>query len=138
MTSLRALLVLALALGACGLKSDPRGADQVRPKPITTLTGEPAADGVRLNWQRTSEYVNGQRMDDLGGFKVFRGTPGELSEEIAEIAVTDRDRFRPEKQYEYLDKRVSPGATYYYRIVSFTTDEYYSAPSNQVKVTSQP
>jgi hypothetical protein len=37
-----------------------------------------------------------------------------------------------------VDKRATAGATYYYRIVSFTTDNYYSAPSNQVMIAFQP
>jgi len=131
-------LLLALALGACGLKADPKGADQVRPKAISSLSGEVAADGVHLAWQRTSTYMNGQRMDDLGGFFVFRGLLGQESQKIADIPVTDRDRFRPEKNYEYVDKEAPPGATYYYRVISYTTDHYYSAASNQVTIARQP
>lgn len=127
-------MVLALALGACGLKADPKPADLVRPKAISTLTGEITPDGVHLAWQRASTYVNGQRMDDLGGFFVFRGSLGQEAELIADIPVTDRDRFRPEKKFEYLDKQAAPGTSYYYRVISYTTDKYYSAPSNQVTI----
>jgi hypothetical protein len=127
------LSLFALVAG-CGLKADPRGVNQVRPKPITSLVSQPAADGVRLSWQRPASYMNGQRMDDLGGFLVFRGVPDQQAEQIADIPVTDRERFRPEKKFEYLDKSVAKGAHYYYRVISYTLDKYYSQPSNMVAV----
>ena len=131
-------LCAAICVAACGLKSDPRGADQIRPKPISSLTGQLADDGVHLAWQRPATYMNGQRMDDLGGFLVFRGLPGQEAEQIGEVPVTDRERFRPEKKFDYVDKQVSKGATVYYRVISYTTDKYYSAPSNEVTVAVQP
>ena len=138
MQRLTTLVLCAAIFAACGLKSDPRGVDQIRPKTISNLTGQLAADGVHLAWQRPATYVNGQRMDDLGGFLVFRGLPGQQAEQIGEVPVTDRDRFRPEKRFEYVDKQVSKGATVYYRVITYTTDKYYSLPSNQVTVAAQP
>jgi hypothetical protein len=132
------LVLCAAIFAACGLKSDPRGADQVRPKTISSLTGKLAADGVHLAWQRPATYMNGQRMDDLGGFLVFRGLPGQQTEQIGEVPVTDRDRFRPEKRFEYVDTQVPKGMTVYYRVVTYTTDKYYSFWSNQVTVAAQP
>jgi hypothetical protein len=130
--------LVSLTLIACGLKADPRGADQVRPKTITSLAGELGADGVHLAWQRPATYVNGQRMDDIGGFLVFRGLPGQQAEQIAEVPVADRDRFRPEKKFEYVDKQAAKGQTYYYRVITYTLDKYFSGPSNQVSVAVQP
>jgi hypothetical protein len=124
-----------LALAGCGLKADPRGADQVRPKIITSLVSQPAPDGVHLAWKRPMSYLNGQRMDDLGGFLVFRGVPDQQAEQIADIPVTDRERFRPERRFEYVDKAVTKGERYYYRVISYTLDKYYSQPSNMVAVT---
>jgi hypothetical protein len=132
------LVLCAAIFAACGLKSDPRGVDQVRPKTISSLTGKLADDGVHLAWQRPATYMNGQRMDDLGGFLVFRGLPGQQAEQIGEVPVTDRNRFRPEKKFEYVDKQVSKGATVYYRVITYTTDKYYSLPSNEVTVAAPP
>lgn len=131
--TLAAALLLAW-LPACGLKADPRGADQVRPKTISSLTGLLATDGVHLDWQRPASYLNGQRMDDLGGFLVFRGLPGEQAEQIADVPVADRERFRPEKRFQYLDQKIAKGSTYYYRVITYTLDKYYSFPSNQVTI----
>ncbi len=131
-------LCAAILVAACGLKADPRGADQIRPKTISNLTAQPAGDGVHLAWQRPSNYVNGQRMDDLGGFLVFRGAPGQEAAQIGDVLVSDRERFRPEKKFEYVDKQAAKGETFYYRVISYTTDKYYSFPSNQVTVAVQP
>ena len=130
-----ARIVLCAALvSACGLKADPRGADQVRPKTITSLTSQQAKDGVRLAWTRPASYLNGQRMDDLGGFLIFRGLPGQEAETIGDVPVSDRERFRPEQKFEYVDKSVTSGSTYYYRVISYTLDKYPSYPSNQVTI----
>jgi len=69
----------AQALG-CGpivtmIKNDTDVLKPVRPKTIASLSGQAATDGVRLEWQRPAAYANGQRMDDIGGFLVFRGLP---------------------------------------------------------------
>lgn len=131
-------IVAATLLAACGLKADPRGADQVRPKTIGTLSSQLADDGVHLEWTRPATYMNGQRMDDLGGFLVFRGAPGQEAEEIADIPVADRERFRPEKKFQYVDKQAAKGSTYYYRVITYTLDQYPSYPSNQVTVAVAP
>ena len=136
--SMMLALCAALCAAACGLKADPRGADQVRPKTISNLTAQLADDGVHLAWQRPATYVNGQRMDDLGGFLVFRGQRGQEAQQIGDVPVVDRERFRPEKRFEYVDKQAAKGETVYYRVITYTTDKYYSFPSNQVTVTLQP
>ena len=82
--------------------------------------------------------MNGQRMDDLGGFLVFRGQRGQEAQQIGDVPVVDRERFRPEKRFEYVDKQAAKGETVYYRVITYTTDKYYSFPSNQVTVTLQP
>lgn len=73
-------------------------------------------------------------MDDLGGFLVFRGKPDKVAVQIADVPVIDRDRFRTEKTFQYVDQQVTSGATYYYRVITYTLDKYYSFPSNQVTV----
>lgn len=134
-----AALAAALALAsACGRKVDPQPADLVQPKAVADLTAEVSPQAVHLVWNRPNVYVNGRRMDDLGGFIVFRGVPGARAEQIGTIEVLDRDRLRPETRYEFFDDKAAKGKLYYYRIVSYTTDKYYSPPSNQVVVQTQP
>jgi hypothetical protein len=74
-------------------------------------------------------------MSDLGGFMVERATGDALSyQRIAELTVTDRDRFRQIKRFKHLDRDVTLGVAYRYRVVSFTVDRYFSAPSNAVTI----
>jgi hypothetical protein len=125
--------VLVVGAAACGRKADPQPATLVRPKQITNLAATAAADGIRLEWSRPESYVNGRRMDDLGGFLVFRGVPGGGdAEEIGKIAVSDAERFQREKKFAFVDDKAEKGRSYFYRVVAFTTDGYYSEPSNQV------
>jgi hypothetical protein len=131
------LAVLTLGLG-CGRKADPQPYALVQPEAIQGLQAEIRDGAVRLVWPRPEKYTGGRRMDDLGGFLVFRGRPGEEARQIGEVAVTDRERFQREKRFEFLDRSVEPGGRYYYRIVSYTTDGYYSDPSNQVTVELSP
>ena len=76
-------------------------------------------------------------MMDLAGFVVERavGTaPRVAFERLSVIAVSDRDRFPQIKSFQYIDRDTVPGTTYQYRVVSFTLDRYFSAPSNIVTV----
>lgn len=129
-------VLLILALVACGRKADPQPAELVRPRPVTNLAAEIREEGVHLQWTRPDQYVNGKRIDDLGGFLVFRGVSGKPADEIATISVSDRERFQREKKFDYVDRKAEKESTYYYRIVSYTRDRYYSAPSNQAVVTT--
>ena len=128
-----ALLAVVTIFG-CGRKADPKPYVLVQPEATATLSGDIVKEGVRLRWMRPENTVGGDRMDDLGGFVVFRGRPGQESEELAKVPVEDRARFQREKRFEYVDRGVGKGEAYYYRIVSHTTDGYYSEPSNQVSL----
>ena len=130
---LASLSVLLGFVTACGRKADPLPPQLVRPKPITNLVGQIDGKKVKLEWTRPSKYTGGRRMDDLGGFLVFRGQLGLLAEKVAEIPVEDQHRFQRQKKFEWADDGLEAGK-WYYRVVSFTTDLYYSDPSNQVDV----
>lgn len=132
------MAALALSFSACGLKANPQPAALVRPETITDLSAAKAAEGVRLEWTRPDSYANGDDMPDLGGFKVFRGVLRALAREIADIKVSDRERFQRQRRFTFVDKDGTKGGSYYYRIVSYTTDQYYSAPSNQATIPAGP
>ena len=119
----------------CGRKALPRPPEDVLPRPLADLAASNLADGVQLSWGRPQLYVDGQRMTDLGGFVIERAagdTP--TYQNIAVLEVSDRDRFRQIKRFKHLDRDVTPGVAYRYRVVSFTVDRYFSAPSNAVTI----
>ena len=134
------LLTFALCLSAfpslgCGRKAVPRPPEDILPRPLADLAASNLADGVQLSWSRPRLYADGERMTDLGGFVVERATGDALDyQKIAVLEVTDRDRFRQIKRFKHLDRDVTPGVAYRYRVVSFTRDRYFSAPSNAVTI----
>ena len=131
------LVVAALAPG-CGRKTMPRPPQMVAPKAIQELSLATQGSGILVRWIRPTEYVDGSTMEDLGGFVVERNRYNSQFEEVARIPVTDRGRFQKAKRFDYLDTQLMPGATYHYRIVAFTTDRYFSSPSDAAEITWSP
>lgn len=130
-----AFCILTFPTQGCGRKAPPRPPEDVLPRPLADLAASNLPDGVQLSWSRPLLYANGERMTDLGGFLVERAIGGELTyQKIAELEVTDRDRFRQIRRFKHLDSDVTPGVTYRYRVVSFTVDRYFSPPSNAVTI----
>jgi hypothetical protein len=122
---------------ACGRKAPPLAPEDVLPSPITDLTATNVADGIQLAWSRPTRYADGKRMTDLGGFVISRSEgepPGSPLRRLADLQVTDRDRFRQLKRFRYVDGETTVGVHYRYQVVSYTTDLYFSATSNIVSV----
>jgi len=134
-----ALVLLGLTL-ACGRKAMPRPPEDVVPATITDLAATQTKDGVELVWSRPTTFADGSRLTDLAGFAVDRWTlVGEVAppNRLVEVPVTDRDRFRKINRFSFLDTTTIVGITYSYRVVSYTDDGYFSAPSNAVAVTPE-
>jgi hypothetical protein len=130
-------ILLFIAASACGRKAPPRPPEDVMPATITNLSATNTAEGIQLSWSRPGTYADGARMPDLGGFVIERAEGAEPHASFARvetITVSDRDRFRQVKRFRYLDRGTMPGLTYRYRVVSFTVDRYFSAPSNLVTI----
>jgi hypothetical protein len=130
-----AFCLLTLSSSGCGRKAPPRPPEDVVPQRIADLAASNLAEGIQLSWRRPELYADGERMTDLGGFAVERAAADALNyQKIAILEVTDRDRFRQIKRFKHLDTDVTPGVAYRYRVVSFTVDRYFSAPSNAVTI----
>jgi hypothetical protein len=130
-------MVLAVAHTGCGLKASPRPPEDVLPKTISDLHATNLSEGVQLSWSRPLFYADGSRMADLAGFVIERAVGTEPHVPFARLSVlevSDRDRFRQIKRFQYLDRDTRAGTTYRYRVVSFTLDRYVSKPSNAVMV----
>jgi hypothetical protein len=134
---LTALALLAAPSG-CGRKTMPKPPQLVAPRAVQEVSLATQSGGILVRWSRPTEYVDGARMEDLGGFVVERNRYNSSFEEIARVPVTDRGRFQKAKRFDYLDTRLLPGATYHYRIVAYTTDGYYSSPSGAAEITWNP
>lgn len=121
----------------CGRKAPPHAPEDVLPRVITDLLATNAPNGIELSWSRPRMYVDGARMTDLGGFVIERAEgsdPHAAFHRLHVIEVSDRDRFRQIKRFRHLDADTTVGTQYRYRVVSCTTDRYFSDPSNVVTV----
>lgn len=133
-TSLVALFV-SLTFAACGVKSQPKPPEDVRPEAITDLRAEQAVDGVKLSWSRPERYSgSGGRMRDLGSFVVLRAEGDGQLQRVAELLVTDRERFQVQKIFTYVDSGAELGRSYRYEVIAMTTDGYRSDPSNDISL----
>jgi len=130
-----ALTLLVLAVVACGRKTDVKPPQLVAPRTVTEVSLTTRADGIEIGWARPTEYVDGTTMEDLGGFVIERSRNNEAFRELTRVAVTDRGRFQKAKRFQYVDQAVTPDTTYHYRVVAFTTDGYYGAPSGAATLT---
>lgn len=147
MTARRALRTLALAaavasvlLAACGNKTPVLPPELVQPQPAGTLAVRSAPAGVVLTWRRPMEYTGGERMTDLGGFRIERASDdgGGAFTQIGTLEVSDQTRFRPQRDMEWTDTTAVRGARYRYRVIAFTLDGYDSAPAGPVTVLFNP
>ena len=135
MTGGRRAAVLAIALGACGLKNDPVAPQLVRPTPPAKLAAGAATDGVRLTWRRPVAYTGGGRMRDLGRFEVERApAPTGPFVLVGTLTLADQQRFRQQRDLEWTDHDVERGGDYAYRVIAFTVDGTRSAPSSVVQI----
>jgi hypothetical protein len=109
----------------------------VRPEAPEELSAVATPDGIRLAWVRPLRYTGGGKMNDLGGFVIDRA-PGEGAapefHRIGTVTLEDRDRFRKERHMEWIDRDVTPGARYLYRVTAVTIDGYRSGPAGPVAV----
>jgi hypothetical protein len=131
-------VVLALLGPACGRKTMPKPPQYVAPKPVQELSLATQSDGILVRWTRPTEYVDGSGMEDLAGFVVERNRYNSPFEEIARVPVTDQGRFQKSKRFDYVDTHLMAGATYHYRIIAFTTDRYFSTPSDAAEIEWNP
>ena len=131
-------LAFALLVPACGRKTMPKPPPWVAPKAVQELSLTTQSNGILVRWSRPTEYVDGDTMEDLGGFVVERNRYNSPFTEVARIPVTDQGRFQKTKRFDYLDIELLPGATYHYRIVAFTTDRYFSSPSDAAEIIWNP
>jgi len=127
----RALVLLLGLLVACGVKGRPVDPELVRPGAPTQLLAKSTPGGVRLTWRRPTEYTSGKHMRDLGGFEIERATGADSIEftQVGKVELTDQTRFRQDKSMEWTDATAAVGTTYRYQVISFTLDNYRSAPA---------
>jgi len=138
---MKAILALACAaafvVGGCGVKSQPIPPQEAVPERIVGLDATSQKDGVVLSWERPERTAGGKSMRDLGSFEVDRAEDTATFHRLADIPVTDQDRFQQQRKFSYLDKSAMAGHHYRYQVISSTLDDYRSDPSNEAEITHQ-
>jgi hypothetical protein len=136
----RAVVLAALVwLAACGHKARPTAPELVRPETPENVAAIVTPDGIRVSWLRPQRYTGGGRMNDLGGFTIERATAvGEgqtpAFRKVGTVTLEDQTRFRKERRLEWIDKDVTRGTRYLYRVIAVTLDGYHSAAGGPVAV----
>jgi hypothetical protein len=137
----RALLAAGCALAAaavpaaCGRVGSPRPPEMVIPMMPDPITVESAPDGIKVTWRRPREYVDGEALDDLAGFRVLRACQPEASfAEVTVVPVVDQQRFRKASTFSMLDHAAPLGVPCRYQVIAFTFDEYTSPPAESADV----
>ena len=131
-----ALLGLLLATG-CGVKSQPIPPQQAIPERIVGLEAGSVKNGVLLSWERPDRTAGGGKLRDLGSFDVDRADATGDFQSLVQIPVTDRDRFQQQRKFTYIDTTAEVGHRYRYEVISSTTDNYRSDPSNEAAITRE-
>jgi hypothetical protein len=136
---LAAAAMLAAGVGAgCGAKSRPIPPSQTHPERVNDLSAKPDPKGVRLTWSRPMKYTGGKQLRDLAGFRLMRAEGAASFSELAELPVTDQERFQKVRRFTYIDRSAAMGHAYRYIIIAETTDGYQSDPSNIARLTRTP
>lgn len=123
------ILVLWL-FAACGRIGSPRPPEFVIPLPPPTVAVANTAEGVKITWKRPKEYLGGDALDDLAGFRVERICRHDATRTVvAVVPVEDQQRFQKTATFSVVDADAPPGETCRYQVFAFTFDEYTSPPA---------
>jgi hypothetical protein len=126
------LLAVAAVLGAsaCGRIGPPRPPEYVIPMSPEPVKVENTPEGTKISWKRPKEYVGGDALDDLAGFRVQRVClPDASFSVIATVPVEDQQRFRKTPTFSTVDRDAPIGLQCRYQVIAFTFDEYTSPPA---------
>ncbi|GAB4336998.1 MAG: hypothetical protein Kow0037_19110 [Calditrichia bacterium] len=86
--------------------------DNPLPVSLISFTAEPGKESIRLKWATASEIDN-------AGFFIFRKTEEQNSFEQLNVQIIPGQGYSTTtNEYEYEDRNVVPGMTYYYKLVS--------------------
>jgi len=131
-----AAVVMAIAMApGCGSKSRPIAPELTHPDRINDLSAKPDPKGIRLTWSRPMKYSGGASLRDLAGFRLMRAEGDGSLTDLAELPVTDQERFQKVRRLAYVDTSAQMGHNYRYMIIAETSDGYQSDPSNVVEQT---
>ena len=81
------------------------------------------------------KYSGGKALKDLAGFRLLRSEGDGSLTDLAELPITDQERFQKVRRFAYVDATAQMGHSYRYMMIAETADGYQSDPSNVVQQT---
>ena len=138
-------LFIAAAPGGCGKKGPPLPPESILPAPVSDLQAWPREGAVFLGWTVPTRNVDGSKLQDLLGFKVFRLDRSLISRDCPEcprnskeVAEVDIDYPRAARieggRVLWADPTVKPQTEYTYFVVGYNSYKSPSPESNRVKI----
>jgi hypothetical protein len=119
-----------MGAAACGRIGSPRPPEFVIPMSPEPVKVENTPEGTKITWKRPKQYVGGDPLDDLAGFRVQRVClPDAAFSVIATVLVEDQQRFRKTPSFSIVDKDAPLGLQCRYQVIAFTADAYTSPPA---------
>jgi hypothetical protein len=139
------ILLLSSFFGGCGIKAAPVAPDSMIPAPVSDLQAWLRDGKVLLRWKVPARNIDGSRLTDLLGFKVFRQARPLASgscelcslafEPMAEIDMDFPRGARLEKEMLFWqDPAVRPQNEYTYFVQAYNRYRSPSPESNRVKI----
>jgi len=131
-----AAAAMAIAIApACGAKSRPIPPEFTHPDRVNDLAAKPDPKGIRLTWSRPMKYSGGASLKDLAGFRLLRAESDGSLTDLAELPITDQERFQKVRRFAYIDTTAEMNHSYRYTMIAETSDGYQSDPSNVAQLT---
>jgi len=131
------LFMLLIFITNCGKKGPPIAPETIVPQAINNLKAAVNDKKVKLSWSIPKKNTNGSLLEDLAGFKLFRGKVSCKKCPPDWYFLVDIDCESPSKLYakkneeaEYIDHQVKAGKKYIYRIFSYNRRGNLSSDSN--------
>jgi len=145
---LTGLAVLTLLTASCGYKAPPRPLLQPLPTAPGNLSVRQFGTEVQLAWTLPQTNQDGSELTDLAGFDIYRMSYDPAADcpecrdtsvliERLDLAYLQNAR-REGNRVFYLDRGITPGTGYRYRIVPFTGNQQAGAPAQKEQVMIEP
>ena len=136
------VIVCVILAWGCGVKAPPTPPDALIAEAITDLRGTVKEEAFELTWSMPKRNLDGSTPVYLARFLVLRrdetrgcpDCPGEFNVR-AELDLRSPQGFRLEGDtVTWVDKDLTEGVIYMYKVVSVNRWGYKSAPSNEVRI----
>lgn len=158
------LLFATFIVCACGRYAKPFTPEALAPRDVVTLQARATADAIVFNWKAPDSDARGKELKSMDGYNIYRKLivkpmditsddeqEFELLNSVPDTHVLELKRLRDEAKakglpshrvkvddalmhFEYVDKNLSPGQSYLYKIVPVNQDGVNGVIKNMVRV----